>query len=194
MLYRHVCLSNGEIYGMSNPSFRRFCQSCNIPDQILTAKELGIHVLLNPSQLTVKIQYSYQVHSLSARIKTTVMISNCRLFVLISYAGSKSKPDNRQLVFTSFLCSVMKMAMRKYYSKDSQPSHRYQCCLVLACWWLSRMMQLLKNNILPQASPVHTEDYTLLYDLSRDCSNPQVIVTATFIYSPHSNHLPGNHG
>lgn len=134
MLYRHVCLSNGEIYGMSNQSFRRFCQSCNIPDQILTAKELGIHLLLNPSQLTVKIQYSYQVHSLSARIKTTVTISNCRLFVLISYAGSKSKPDNRQLVFTSFLCSVMKMAMRKYYSKDSQPSHRYQCCLVIACW------------------------------------------------------------
>lgn len=42
--YRYICVYTGELTGISNQGFRRFCQLCSIHDHLLTNKDIGITI------------------------------------------------------------------------------------------------------------------------------------------------------
>eukprot|EP00026_Physarum_polycephalum_P007832 Phypoly_transcript_07900.p1 GENE.Phypoly_transcript_07900~~Phypoly_transcript_07900.p1 ORF type:complete len:519 (+),score=92.66 Phypoly_transcript_07900:57-1559(+) len=101
--FRYLCLTVGEINGLTSQGYKQFTQWCNITDQNLSQKDLDI-------------LFSQTVQATSEKKDSIQLKEN-------------KKESTRILSFTGFLALLLKLAMRKYPAKDSLPSQKMDTLL-----------------------------------------------------------------
>eukprot|EP01112_Ceratiomyxa_fruticulosa_P018147 TRINITY_DN5761_c0_g2_i3.p1 TRINITY_DN5761_c0_g2~~TRINITY_DN5761_c0_g2_i3.p1 ORF type:complete len:647 (-),score=111.63 TRINITY_DN5761_c0_g2_i3:216-2156(-) len=146
--FRYFCLTVGDTHAMTSQTWRRMCQLCYISDVTFALKDVDI----------IFIQVNHPTATPSSSVH-----KGGSTFDMHRDSPRTKKDTIHLLIFTEFVGAMIRVALKKYHTKSTKPS--------------KKLSLLIENNVAPFATQAHKEDYTLLFQLSKDYEDAGLLET-----------------